>query len=50
MNPVASGERKLGLHRKFLCPIMLSAAFEPSRRFKNENASEKKLFSLASIF
>jgi hypothetical protein len=46
MKPAVSGKRKLGLHRKFLCPIMLLAAFEA---FKNENASEKNFFSVTSI-
>jgi hypothetical protein len=36
MNPVACGERKLGLHRKFLCPIMLSAAIKAFQKGKRQ--------------
>jgi len=46
MKPAAFDKRKLGLYRRFRCPIMPLAAFEA---FKKENASEKNFFSLASI-
>ena len=45
MKPAVSGKRKLGLHRKFLCPILLLAAFEAFKKRKRQ----RKEFLLAGV-